>query len=112
MQQQEQFSAILSLIKIKTAFEDLCYKHELLTSGIEKIDSILKLTAGDRLAVTGNKKYSQMFVTRLCVNALLLSSSPPLTSKKKNNSKLVASRFIHLMLYWLTPEIVVTSINM
>ena len=77
-------------INFKTAFEELCNKHELLNSGIEKIDSILKLTAGDRLAVRGNKKYSQMFVTRLCVNALL-SSSPPLSSKKKNNSKLVAT---------------------
>jgi hypothetical protein len=93
MQQQEQLSPILPpVINFKTAFEELCNKHELLTSGIEKIDSILKLTAGDRLAVTGDKKYSQMFVTRLCVNALL-SSSPPLSSKKKNNGKLVASRF-------------------
>ena len=92
MQQQEQLSPILPPIKIKTAFEELCNKHELLTSGIEKIDSILKLTAGDRLAVTGNKKYSQMFVTRLCVNALL-SSSAPLSSKKRNNDKVVASRF-------------------
>jgi hypothetical protein len=92
MQQQEQLSTIPA-IKIKTAFEELCNKLELLACGIEKIDSVLNLTAGDRLAVIGNKKYSQMFVTRLCVNALLLSSSPPLTSKKKNNSKLVASRF-------------------
>jgi hypothetical protein len=82
MQQQEQLSPILPPIKIKTAFEELCNKHELLTSGIEKIDSMLNLTAGDRLAVTGNKKYSQMFVTRLCVNALL-SSSAPLSSKKR-----------------------------
>ncbi len=64
MKQQEQLSPILPPIKIKTAFEELCNKHELLTSGIEKIDSMLNLTAGDRLAVTGNKKYSQMFVTR------------------------------------------------
>ncbi len=93
MQQQEQLSPILPAIKIKTAFEELCNKHELLTCGIEKIDSILKLTGSDRLAVTGNKKYSQIFVTRLCVNALLSSLSPTSSSKKKNNSKLVASRF-------------------
>ena len=70
-QQEQQFSSILPPINFKTAFEELCNRHELLTSGIEKIDSILKLTGGDRLAVIGNKKYSQMFVTRLCVNALL-----------------------------------------
>jgi hypothetical protein len=93
MQQQEQLSPVLPPIKIKTAFEELCNKHEVLTSGIEKIDSILKLTRGDRLVVRGNKKYSQMFVTRLCVNALLSSSFLPSLSKKKNNSKLVDSRF-------------------
>jgi hypothetical protein len=92
MQQQEQLSPILPAINFKTALEELCNKHELLACGIEKIDSILKLTLCDRLAVTGNRKYSQMFVTRLCVNALL-SSSPPLSSKKKNDGKLVASRF-------------------
>jgi hypothetical protein len=80
-------------IKIKTAFEELLNKHELLTCRIEKIDPILKLTGGDRLAVIGNKKYSQMFVTRLCVNALLSSSSP--SSLRKNNSKLVASSRFH-----------------
>ena len=65
MKQQEQLSPILPpAINFKTAFEELCIKHGLLTSGIEKIDSMLNLTAGDRLAVTGNKKYSQMLVTR------------------------------------------------
>ena len=92
MQQQEQLSPILSAINFKTAFEELCKNQELLTCGIEKIDSILKLTTGDRLAVIGDKKYSQMFVTRLCVNALL-SSSALSSLKKKNNSKLVGSHF-------------------
>ena len=73
MQQQEQLSPILPQINFKTAFEELCNKHELLSSGIEKIDSILKITGGDRLALIGNKKYSQTLVTRLCVNALLSS---------------------------------------
>src|SRR5919199_3758211 len=92
--QNQQLSPILPpTINFKKAFEELCSKHQLLTCGIEKIDSILKLTAGDRLAVTGDKKYSRMFVTRLCVNALLLSSSLPLSSKKKNYGKLVASHF-------------------
>jgi hypothetical protein len=90
MQHQEQLSSILPPVNFKTAFEELCIKHELLTCGIEKIDSILKLTGGDRLAVIGDKKYSQMFVTRLCVNALLSSPSP---SSKRNNSNLVVSRF-------------------
>jgi len=93
MQQQDQLSPIPPAINFKTAFEELCNKHELLACGIEKIDSMLNLTAGDRLAVTGNKKYSQMFVTRLCVNALL-SSSP--SSKKKNNGKLVVSSHFHI----------------
>jgi RNase H-fold protein (predicted Holliday junction resolvase) len=85
-QQNQQLSPILLPINIKTAFEELCNKHELLTCGIEKIDSILKLTRGDILAIIGNRKYMQMLVTRLCVNALF--SSP---SSKKNN-KLAASR--------------------
>src|ERR687885_3047837 len=92
MQQQGQLSTIPS-INFKTALEELCNKYELLTCEVEKIDSILKLTGGDRLAVIGNKKYSQMFVTRLCVNALLSSSSP--SSLKKNNSKLIASSRFH-----------------
>ena len=93
MQQQGQLSTIPS-INFKTALEELCNKYELLTCGVEKIDSILKLTGGDRLAVIGDKKYSQMFVTRLCVNALLSSSSPP-SSSKKNSGKLVASSRFH-----------------
>jgi hypothetical protein len=95
MQRQEQLSPILPAINFKTAFEELCNKHELLVSGIEKIDSILKLTAGDRLALTGNKKYSRMFVTRLCVNALLSPSSLPLSSKKEDDGKLAASSQFH-----------------
>src|ERR671933_822086 len=91
MQQQEQLSTIPS-INFKTALEELCNKYELLTCGVEKIDSILKLTGDDRLAIIGDKKYSQMFVTRLCVNALLSSPSPSL--KKKDNIKLlISSRF-------------------
>jgi F0F1-type ATP synthase alpha subunit len=80
-QKRQQISSIPS-IKFKTAFEDIRNKHELLTSGIEKIDSLLQLTLGDRLAVVGNRKYSQILVTRLCINALL--SSP---SKKRINKR-------------------------
>jgi hypothetical protein len=67
--------ALIPPIKFKTAFEQLVNKYALLNCGIEKIDSLLNLTLGDRLAVIGNRKYIQMLVTRLCVNALLLSSS-------------------------------------
>ena len=77
-QQKQQFSST-PLVKFKTAFEELCNKHMLLRCGIEKIDSILKLMSGDRLAVIGNQKYTQTLISRLCVNALL-SSSP--SSKK------------------------------
>jgi len=41
-----------------TAFAELNKKHELLATGIKKIDSSLELTPGDRLAVVGNRKYS------------------------------------------------------
>ena len=41
-----------------------CSEHELLTCGIEKIDSILKLTSGDRLAIIGNQKYTQMLIAK------------------------------------------------
>ena len=80
-QKRQQISSIPS-IKFKTAFEELNKKHGLLATGIEKIDSSLQLTLGDRLAVVGNRKYSQILVTRLCVNALL--SSP---SKKRINKR-------------------------
>jgi hypothetical protein len=67
------------IVKFKTALEELYNKHELLICGTEKIDSILKLRLGDRLAVIGNQKYTQTIIARLCVNALLLASS---SSKK------------------------------
>jgi hypothetical protein len=78
-QKRQHISSILS-IKFKTAFDDICKGHELLTTGVEKIDSSLQLVPGDRLAVVGNRKYAQTVITRLCVNALL--SSP---SKKRIN---------------------------
>jgi len=86
IQEQEQLSPILP-VNFKTAFE-LCNKHELLTCGIEKIDSILKITGGDRVAVIGNRKYTQTLISRLCVNALLLASP---SSKKR-----IADFFIRL----------------
>jgi hypothetical protein len=83
-------------IKFKTAFEELVNRHAFLNSGIQKIDSLLNLTLGDRLVVTGNRKYTQMLVTRLCVNALLFSSSQ---SSKKRMYKRKADIFTHLMSY-------------
>jgi hypothetical protein len=79
-QKRQHISSLLS-IKFKTAFDDICNGHELLTAGVEKIDSSLQLVPGDRLAVLGNRKYAQTIITRLCVNALL--SSP---SKKRINN--------------------------
>ena len=93
-QKMQQLASILS-IKFKSAFEELSNKHALLNCGIEKIDSLLKLTLGDRLAVIGNRKYTQMLVTRLCVNSLLLSSS---TSSKKRMNKREADFFTLLTL--------------
>jgi hypothetical protein len=87
--QEQQLSSIPPplAINFKTAFEEFRSKDQLLICGIEKIDSILNLTAGDRLAIIGNQKYSHTLLTRFCVNALLSSSS----SKKNDKSKLVAS---------------------
>jgi F0F1-type ATP synthase alpha subunit len=91
-QQQEKQQLLPSFsippIKFKSAFEELVNKHVLLNCGIEKIDSLLKLTLGDRLVIIGNRKYIQTLITRLCVNALLVLPS----SKKR-----IADFFIHLM---------------
>ena len=51
----------------------------------------MKLTLGDRLAVVGNRKYTQIFVTRVYVNALLLS----LPSSKKRMNEQERSRFFY-----------------
>jgi hypothetical protein len=74
-QQLSPSSLLIPQLKFKTAFEELCNKHALLTCGIEKIDSLLQLTSGDRLAIIGNRKYTQILTARLCINALLLLPS-------------------------------------
>jgi hypothetical protein len=94
-QQKRQQISSISSIKFQTSFEELYNKHELLTTGIEKIDSSLQLTPGDRLAVVGNRKYAQILVIRLCVNALL--SSP---SKKNQQGR---SR------YFYTPNLILVD---
>jgi F0F1-type ATP synthase beta subunit len=86
--QKQQFSST-PIIEFKIAFEELYNKHKLLRCGIEKIDSLLQLTSGDRLAVIGNQKYTRTIITRLCVNALLLTSP---SSKKR-----IADFFTRLM---------------
>ncbi|MFL6371092.1 MAG: hypothetical protein ACJ72F_09725 [Nitrososphaeraceae archaeon] len=91
-QQLSPSSLLIPQLKFKTAFEELCNKHALLTCGIEKIDSLLQLTSGDRLAIIGNRKYTQILIARLCINALLL-----LPSSKKNNNITAAEFFIHRM---------------
>jgi F0F1-type ATP synthase alpha subunit len=91
-QKRQQISSIPS-IKFKTAFEELSKKYVLLGCGIEKIDSILQLARGDRLAVVGNRKYAQTIITRLCVNALLVASP----SSKKRMNRRAAGFSIHLM---------------
>ncbi len=89
-QQKRQRISSISSIKFKTAFEELNKKHGLLTTGIEKIDSSLKLVPGDRLAIVGNRKYSHILVTRLCVNALLSSPS----KKRTDNGEDIFTRLI------------------
>jgi F0F1-type ATP synthase alpha subunit len=79
-QQLSPSSLLIPQLKFKTAFEELCNKHALLTCGIEKIDSLLQLTSGDRLAIIGNRKYTQTLITRFCVNALLLLPSSKKTT--------------------------------
>jgi F0F1-type ATP synthase beta subunit len=90
-QQKRHQVALIPSIKFKTAFEELNKKHGLLVTGIEKIDSLLQLAPGDRLAVVGNTKYAQTIITRLCVNALLSSPS------KKRINKGEADIFTHLI---------------
>lgn len=87
-QKKRQQDSSVASINFKIAFEQLCNKHELLNCGIEKIDFILNLTLGDRLAVIGNRKYTQTLISRLCVNALLLASP---------SSKRIVDFFTHLM---------------
>jgi hypothetical protein len=93
-QQKTQQASSISPIEFKTAFEELYNKHVLLRCGIEKIDSLLQLTLGDRLAVIGNQKYTQTLIARLCVNALLLASPFSKTRKSYNT---IAGFFTHLM---------------
>ena len=70
-------SPSLSLIpppKIQTAYELLgSDNNNKLTFDIEKIDSVLKLTAGEIICIVSaaNKKYPNILLTRLCIRALM-----------------------------------------
>jgi hypothetical protein len=55
--------------KIQIAYQEFSSR---LTFDIEKIDSVLKLTAGESVCiVAANKKYPNILITRLCVRALM-----------------------------------------
>ena len=58
------------LPKFRTAYE-LNYKTDTLTFGIEKLDNLVNFSNGDRGCIVGNKKHTNMIVTRLCVRALM-----------------------------------------
>jgi hypothetical protein len=68
--QKPHLSSLLLPIKFQTAFKEFSNKHTFLTSGIEKIDSVLKITTGHRLSIVGKRKYTQILITRLCISAL------------------------------------------
>ncbi len=59
-----------SLLKFRTAYE-LNYKGDTLDFGIEKLDYLVNFSNDDRVCVVGNKKYTNMIVTRLCIRALM-----------------------------------------
>jgi Rad51 len=56
------------LPKFQTAYEQI---SDRLTFDIEKIDSILSLTAGEGLCIIGEKCYTHTLIARLCVRALM-----------------------------------------
>jgi ribosomal protein S27AE len=58
----------LLLPKFQTAYEQISSR---LTFDIEKIDSILSLTAGERLCIIGENYYTHTLIARLCVRALM-----------------------------------------
>jgi Rad51 protein len=68
------------LPKIQTAYEEFSSR---LTFDIGKIDSALKLTAGESVCiVAGNKKHTNILLTRLCVRALMSNRQGGFNSSK------------------------------
>jgi Rad51 protein len=69
LQSQQVSNDSLSLLpKFQTAYEQI---SDRLTFDIEKIDSILSLTAGEGLCIIGEKCYTHTLIARLCVRALM-----------------------------------------
>jgi DNA-directed RNA polymerase subunit RPC12/RpoP len=68
--QSQLLSSDLSTLlpKFQTAYEQI---SDRLTFDIEKIDSILSLTAGEELCIIGEKHYTHTLIARLCVRALM-----------------------------------------
>lgn len=58
------------LPKFRRAYE-LNYNADTLAFGIEKLDSLVNFSYGDKVCIVGNKKYTNMIITRLCVRALM-----------------------------------------
>ena len=66
--------------KIQIAYQEFSSR---LTFDIEKIDSVLKLTAGESVCiVAANKKYPNIHITRLCVRALMSNRQGGFNSSK------------------------------
>jgi Rad51 len=69
LQSQQLSSDSSSLLpKFQTAYEQI---SDRLTFDIEKIDSILSLTAGEELCIIGEKYHTHTLIARLCVRALM-----------------------------------------
>lgn len=69
LQSQQVSSDSSSLLpKFQTAYEQI---NDRLTFDIEKIDSILSLTAGEGLCIISEKYYTHILIARLCVRALM-----------------------------------------
>ena len=70
----------LSMPKIQTAYQAFSSR---LTFDIEKIDSLLKLTAGESVCiVAANEKYPNILITRLCIRALMSNRQGGFNSSK------------------------------
>lgn len=73
-------SSLLLPPKIRIAYQEFSSR---LTFDIEKIDSVLKLTAGESVCiVAANEKYPNILITRLCVRALMSNRQGGFNSSK------------------------------
>jgi hypothetical protein len=60
--------------RFQTAYEEYKNNNSSIQFGfgIHKIDSFLNLNSGEILCIIGEQKYTQLWVARLCVNALMM----------------------------------------